>query len=149
MNHHNSKRVYIYIYILWCSIFWITPPQWLWDLWYFCVPPKGADYKTQFNLETASLYANCPKTCGSCDKHGLSAKITLHGNWLACRIPFAINRSSVLAIALMGNLLGDGTELNASWITEDGKSQKFLYFSEEVWKYELRPKFWIHWQVFR
>eukprot|EP00434_Breviolum_minutum_P035922 symbB.v1.2.031811.t1/scaffold3735.1/size51219/1 len=94
-----------------------------------------ADYKTKFNLETASLYANCPKTCGSCDQHMLSAKITLHGNWLACRIPFAISNFSVQATALMGNLLGDGTELNASWIPEE-ESQEFLYFSEEVWKSE-------------
>ena len=113
---------------------------------FFCVPPKGADYKTKFQMDTASLHANCPKTCGSCDKHGLSAKITLHGNWLACKIPFAISNSSVQATALMGNMLGDGTELNASWIPEE-ESQEFLYFSEEVWKFELRPKFWIRFEI--
>lgn len=148
MNHHNSKGVYIYIYYD-AQSFELRRLNGYEIFDIFCVPPKGADYKTKFQMETASLYANCPKTCGSCAKHGLSAKITLHGNWLACKIPFAINRSRVQAIALMGNLLGDGTELNASWISEDGKSQKFLYFSEEVWESELRPKFWIHWQVFR
>jgi len=118
----------------------------------FCVVPfalpKGAEYGRKYNQPIASLNANCPKTCDSCDKHGLSAKITLHGNWLVCRIPFAINSSRVQATALMGNLLGDGTKLEASWIPED-ESQEFLYFSEEVWFAELRPKFWIHWQVFR
>lgn len=37
------------------------------------------------------------------------------------------------ATAVMGNMLGDGTMLNASWISPE-EIQSFLYFSPRVWR---------------
>ncbi|CAE7900934.1 XIAO [Symbiodinium microadriaticum] len=63
---------------------------------------------------------NCPKSLKACSAIG-SSKLTLHHNRFACAVPESIR----------GNMLGNGQELLASWISEE-ELQPFLYYSPRV-----------------
>ncbi|CAK9049702.1 Probable leucine-rich repeat receptor-like protein kinase At5g63930, partial [Durusdinium trenchii] len=73
---------------------------------------------------------NCPRWCGACPNG--TANMTLHRNRLSGNIPSSISRTAVLGLCIMGNMLGNGRELNSSWILPAEK-QPFLYYSPKVW----------------
>ena len=80
--------------------------------------------------ERRAVEINCPKSLRSCPANG-STKLTLHHNRFACAVPESISHSKVLSLTVMGNMLGDGQELLASWISEE-ELQPFLYYSPRV-----------------
>ena len=73
--------------------------------------------------------ANCPRWCDACPKR--SAKVTLQRNRFSGVVPGNISRDPVLALAIMGNMLGSGHEVTSDWIPKEEK-QPFLYYSMEV-----------------
>ena len=78
---------------------------------------------------------NCPKSLKACSAIG-SSKLTLHHNRFACAVPESISRSKVLSLTVMWNMLGDGQELLASWISEE-ELQPFLYYSPKGFESSL------------
>ncbi|CAK9113896.1 unnamed protein product [Durusdinium trenchii] len=76
------------------------------------------------------IVSNCPGWCDACQSG--TANITFHRNRLSGNIPSSINRTDVLGLSIMGNMLGNGREVNASWILPEEK-QPFLYYSPKVW----------------
>ena len=76
------------------------------------------------------LQVNCASWCGLCLK-GTWAKMTLHHNRLSGAIPESVNRSKVLGLAIMGNMLGSGRAVTAPWILRE-EMQPFLYYSQRV-----------------
>lgn len=63
-----------------------------------------------------------------------SAKATFHHNRFSCEVPASIsNASDVHATVVMGNMVGHGYALNASWISAE-ENQAFLYYSPKVWR---------------
>lgn len=86
---------------------------------------------TKYHKDPGALLANCPRTCDACWKSELWPSITLHSNRLSGEVPsqMSADRSvEVRALAVMGNMLGVGEELNATWI-HDEEEQEFLYNS--------------------
>ncbi|CAE7724341.1 FLS2, partial [Symbiodinium microadriaticum] len=82
--------------------------------------------------QVAAAHENCPFTfvrCGLIDPP--PASLTLHRNRLSCGVPESLNMSLVMATAVMGNMLGDGQALNATWISAE-EQQHFLYYSARV-----------------
>ena len=81
------------------------------------------------------ILENCPDLCGTCSKEG-SANVTFHHNRFSCHVPDTISEnpeSPIHATAVMGNMLGEGLKLNASWISTQ-EQQAFLYYSPKVWE---------------
>ena len=83
---------------------------------------------------------NCPDTCKSCLSG--SAYMVLHHNRLSCKLPENISGVEVHASALMGNMLGDGKILKASWVAPE-ELQAFLFYSPRVWRMHLQVILWI------
>ena len=82
--------------------------------------------------ELQQLDANCPRSNGACPRNGL-ANITLHHNRFSCAVPESLGNSEVSSLAIMGNMLGNGSLLNAPWISRE-EQQPFLYYSPKAWK---------------
>eukprot|EP00439_Symbiodinium_sp_Y106_P033080 s1516_g3.t4 len=79
-----------------------------------------------------AAHENCPFTFVRCGLiHPPPASLTLHRNRLSCGVPVSLNMSLVMATAVMGNMLGDGQALNATWISAE-EQQHFLYYSARV-----------------
>ena len=76
--------------------------------------------------------ANCPKLFNTCPTTGL-VNVTLHRNRFSCAIPNSISNMDVSGLVMMGNMLGDGSPLNAPWISKE-EHQPFLYYSPNIWK---------------
>ncbi|CAK9019709.1 unnamed protein product [Durusdinium trenchii] len=76
--------------------------------------------------------ANCPKLFNTCPTKGL-VNVTLHRNRFSCAIPNSISNMHVSGLVMMGNMLGDGSPLNAPWISKE-EHQPFLYYSPNIWK---------------
>eukprot|EP00913_Durusdinium_trenchii_P010494 g9840.t1 len=61
-------------------------------------------------------------------------------NRLSGNIPTSvtsIDRTEVLGLCIMGNMLGNGREVNSSWILTEEK-QPFLYYSPKVWSSHIQ-----------
>ena len=81
---------------------------------------------------------NCPRWCKACPNG--TANMTLHRNRLSGNIPTSvtsIDRTEVLGLCIMGNMLGNGREVNSSWILTEEK-QPFLYYSPKVWSSHIQ-----------
>lgn len=83
-------------------------------------------------LEVELVRLNCPDLCGTCDSEG-SSNATFHHNRFSCHVPDTIssNNTAIHATGVMGNMLGQGLRLNASWISAE-ENQAFLYYSPKV-----------------
>ncbi|CAK9015030.1 unnamed protein product [Durusdinium trenchii] len=88
-------------------------------------------------LEVELVRLNCPDLCGTCDSEG-SSNATFHHNRFSCHVPDTIssNNTAIHATGVMGNMLGQGLRLNASWISAE-ENQAFLYYSPKVWNDNL------------
>ena len=85
-----------------------------------------------FSRKHREVLQNCPHACGVCPSFA-SSKATFHSNRFSCNVPAKMSIGTLHATAVMGNMLGDGTMLNASWISPE-EIQSFLYFSPRVWR---------------
>ncbi|CAK9068716.1 unnamed protein product [Durusdinium trenchii] len=86
--------------------------------------------------EAEQVRKNCPDWCGVCPPVG--AQVMLHHNRLSCELPMSLSEVvPVHATALMGNMLGDGRSLSASWISPEER-QAFLFYSPAVWRTNLQ-----------
>eukprot|EP00438_Fugacium_kawagutii_P036845 Skav204455 [mRNA] locus=scaffold1298:375227:378917:+ [translate_table: standard] len=84
--------------------------------------------------ERQQFRSNCPDTLGICPAVGL-ANLTLHHNRFSCHVPENITgtRGAMISgLVLMGNKLGDGKILNATWLFHEER-QPFLFYSQRVW----------------
>ena len=92
-------------------------------------------FSTEYKVDVGLLLRHCPFTCGACDSGGLKPKATFHANRLSCELPsrVASNESNVIALVVMGNMLGRGEKLDAPWVFK-AEQQELLYFSAEKWK---------------
>ena len=59
--------------------------------------------------------------------------LTLHHNRFSCAVPESLGNNEVSGLVIMGNMLGNGSLLNAPWISRE-EQQLFLYYSPQVWK---------------
>ncbi|CAK8989847.1 Probable LRR receptor-like serine/threonine-protein kinase IRK (Inflorescence and root apices receptor-like kinase) [Durusdinium trenchii] len=88
-------------------------------------------------IDRRAVEANCPTLWDGCKALNGSANVTLHRNRFSCQVPESLTSGvPVTGLVVMGNLLGDGSELNSSWILPEEK-QSFLYYSKEIWRSQL------------
>ncbi|CAK9039827.1 LRR receptor-like serine/threonine-protein kinase ERL2 (Protein ERECTA-like kinase 2) [Durusdinium trenchii] len=78
------------------------------------------------------IKVNCPQTLDACPHKGM-VNLTLHHNRFSCAVPESLGNNEVSGLVIMGNMLGNGSLLNAPWISRE-EQQLFLYYSPQVWK---------------
>ena len=88
----------------------------------------GYRWKSEVGLFSSAFWSQ-----GSKCQNNQAARATFHHNRFSCQVPASIsNISDVHATVVMGNMVGHGRELNASWIPP-AENQAFLFYSPKIW----------------